>query len=677
MFLSYASQDAAAAQRICEALRPAGIEVWFDKSELRGGDVWDQKIRREIRDCALFIPVISANTASRHEGYFRLEWDLADQRTHMMARDRAFIVPVCLDATPGTDVPESFHRFQWTRLPGGETPPAFVERVRRLLSPEASPARTAGTPGSFSSTQTQSPKTSVPAPWRSIPLWTIAAVALAYFFVDKFWISRSLPAASPPVGATEEAASRTTIAPALVQPVKPVEATIPEKSVAVLPFVDMSEKHDQEYLADGLAEQLIDLFAKIPDLRVPARTSSFHFKGMSEDMPTIARQLRVAHVLKGSVRRTGNRLRVTAQLIRASDGYHVWSETYDREVRDVFKIQDDIASTIVNTLKATLIPLGGTATPSFDAYMAFLIGRQHFDRDTLDGYRSAAKSFRRSIEFDPNLGAAYSELSLADMMAAFYSRETPDVATVISDADRGAALAPQNGRSYTARGLIRFWLRFDWRGAEADFTKALELAPGDAAVHRRYAVLLDDLGRHADALTESERATDLDPLLPLSWEIHGEELITAGRWQDARRALERALELNSTSLRARQDLAVIDLMEGNPDRALAAFRQMRDEGAPVEEWQWGIVVAEHSLGHEQASRVALDDYVHRFGSSRPYAVAEIYASCGQTDEALRWLERAYARRPADLIEIKSSWGFSGLSADPRFKAILRKMNLPE
>ncbi len=141
VFLSYASQDAEPAQKICEALRAAGIEVFLDQSELRGGDVWDQKIRREIHDCALFIPVISANTASRHEGYFRLEWDLADQRTHMIARSRVFVVPVCLDTTTevAADVPESFRRVQWTRLPGGETPPAFIERIKRLLSPELSP----------------------------------------------------------------------------------------------------------------------------------------------------------------------------------------------------------------------------------------------------------------------------------------------------------------------------------------------------------------------------------------------------------------------------------------------------------------------------------------------------------------------------------------------------------
>src|SRR6516164_7375885 len=138
VFLSYASQDSEAAQRICEALRTAGIEVWFDQSELRGGDVWDQKIRRQIRECALFVPVISANTASRREGYFRLEWDLADQRSHMMARSRVFVVPVCLDATTeaAADVPESFTRAQWTRLPAGEASPAFVERVRGLLSPQ-------------------------------------------------------------------------------------------------------------------------------------------------------------------------------------------------------------------------------------------------------------------------------------------------------------------------------------------------------------------------------------------------------------------------------------------------------------------------------------------------------------------------------------------------------------
>ena len=152
VFLSYTSQDAGAAKRICEALRSGGIEVWLDQSELRGGDAWDHKIRQQIRDCALFIPIISANTASRHEGYFRLEWDLADQRTHKIARNRPFIFPVCLDTTPdaGADVPDSFLRVQWTRLPEGETPAAFVDRISELLSPGDAPAPAQGGPSTGS-----------------------------------------------------------------------------------------------------------------------------------------------------------------------------------------------------------------------------------------------------------------------------------------------------------------------------------------------------------------------------------------------------------------------------------------------------------------------------------------------------------------------------------------------
>jgi hypothetical protein len=289
VFISYASQDAEAVQRICVALRSAGVEVWFYQSELQGGDAWDPKIRREVHDCALFIPIISAQTASRHEGYFRLEWNLADQRTHMMARNRVFVVPVCLDATPeaASDVPESFQRVQWTRLPGGETPPAFVERIKRLLSPELSPlsAMSGATPGL---------RKPMRPTWRSKPvLLALAAVfaALACFVAGKFWIPKYL-----------------TPTPAAFAP--------PPHSIAVLPFVNLSGDKEQEYFSDGLTEELIELLGKTPGLRVIARTSSFYFKGKAEKLETIAAELRVANVLEGSVRKSGERLRVTAQLIR-------------------------------------------------------------------------------------------------------------------------------------------------------------------------------------------------------------------------------------------------------------------------------------------------------------------------------------------------------------------------
>jgi TolB-like protein len=225
------------------------------------------------------------------------------------------------------------------------------------------------------------------------------AVALAYFVVDKFWISKRSPSAPPTTYVTSVAP-----APALATP------AISDRSVAVLPFVDMSEKKDQEYFSDGLSEQLIDMLTKIPDLRVPARTSSFYFKARSEDVPTIARRLLVAHVLEGSVRKSGQQLRITAQLVRADTGYHVWSETYDRRLDDIFKIQDEIAGAVVRALKLRLLDSPSsrerrTANP--EAYNQYLIGRQFFVRGNWQDYRRAMQAYRKAVDLDPDYAPAW------------------------------------------------------------------------------------------------------------------------------------------------------------------------------------------------------------------------------------------------------------------------------
>jgi TolB-like protein len=331
VFLSYASQDAEAAQKIFEALRTAGIEVFLDQSELKGGDAWEQKIRHEIQDCALFVPIISVHTQERLEGYFRHEWNLAIERTHHMAQQKPFLIPVVIDGTADREalVPDAFRAVQWTRLPGGETPTAFGDRIKRLLSLGSlplSPEFGAAPIGRDTPSSRRAKR----------PLLAIAAViafmALVYLCADKFRISRHVSASTP--GAVKATAA----------------FSPPPRSIAVLPFVNMSGDKEQEYFSDGLAEELLNDLSRIDELQVSARTSSFAFKGKDIDIGTIARKLNVGAVLEGSVRRSAHTVRITAQLIDAISGFHLWSQTYDRDLGDVLKLQSDIASAVAGAL---------------------------------------------------------------------------------------------------------------------------------------------------------------------------------------------------------------------------------------------------------------------------------------------------------------------------------------
>jgi len=420
VFLSYASQDAGAAQRICDALRSAGVEVWFDQSELRGGEAWDRQIRKQIHECALFIPVISVSAHARVEGYFRLEWKLAVDRSHLMAPDQTFLLPIVIDDTPQSDerIPDRFREMQWSRAPGGEVSAAFVRRVVQLLSlgPEHTPITV---PQRGDSAARATPYTPVAAPTsrRSrlalLAIVIVLAAASVYLLADKLWLSRR---SSPRVVAAGSGPSAEVPATAVA-----------EKSIAVLPFADMSEKKDQEYFADGLAEELLDLLAKTPGLHVIARTSSFSFKGKSEDIPTIAAKLKVANILEGSVRKSGNRLRVTTQLVRAADGEHLWSETYDRELKDVFKVQDEIAEAVVTALKLKLAPAQGRSpsrSGNTDAYLQYLLGQQYYYRSTLEAYRRSIAAFRSAIALDSHYAAAYAGLAISEVHLADVTGES-------------------------------------------------------------------------------------------------------------------------------------------------------------------------------------------------------------------------------------------------------------
>jgi TolB-like protein/Tfp pilus assembly protein PilF len=619
VFLSYASEDAAPAQRLCATLRAAGIEVWFDQSELRGGDAWDQKIRREIRDCALFMPVISANTQGRLEGYFRREWKIAAARTHDMADDKPFLVPVVIDGTKDHDarVPEQFRSVQWTSIRAGEVTADFVERVRHLLLP------------------------------------------------------------SPPAPTQTRAASRASFAPSL-HSAAPAQRAIPEKSIAVLPFADMSAQRDQEYFSDGLAEALIDMLTQVRDLRVPARTSSFSFKGKSDDIASIAEKLRVAHVLEGSVRKAGNTIRVTAHLIRTDDGYHLWSKTYDRDIEDIFKVQDEIAGIVVEALKAKLLPPEGVVnahrTSNTEAYEHYLLAKHFINRGAVDGSHRAAAALQQALALDPNYASAYAMLAVNISQRMQYGGDLHvNAEEAIAAADKAVALAPGLAEAHSARSFTRSILQWDWNGAQTDIEEALKLDPRSEGTQRRFGLLLASVGRLPEAITALQAATKIEPLDINAWIQLGWCCTVAGQFAPGHRALTHALELSPESTLAILHLTLNELATGRTSEA-----QKTNSRQQVEPWRWCMdVIIENRLGHAGESQHVLDELTNKYGQRFPYLIATAYAGRDDLDNAVDWLERAYQQRDPLLSFIQYHITLSGLRSDPRYKALLRKMNFPD
>jgi serine/threonine-protein kinase len=447
----------------------------------------------------------------------------------------------------------------------------------------------------------------------------------------------------------------------------------PVHSIVVLPFVDMSERKDEEYFSDGLSEELIELLGKTPGLRVIPRTSSFYFKGKAETLETIAAQLHVANVLEGSVRKSGNRLRITAQLVRADTSEHLWSETYDRELRDVFQVQDEIAGAVVSALQVKLAVAQQAPymhrTSNLEAHNQFLLGRQFFKRATVDGFRRAAAAFRKAVELDPHYAAAYAELAVAESFVADQDEE--DAAgqqRALAAADKAVELAPDEAEPYGTRGFLR-GRRWDWIGAEADFDKALALDSNNSDIQSRYAELLDVLGRQPAALAAARKATELDPLSPWAWTSLAARLITSQQFARADEALRRLIEILPEADFPLSWLGILRLYEGNAKEALVTFQSLSEERLRL----FGVALAEHTLGHAKESQQALDQLIAE--GAPAYAVAEIYAWRGEKDKAFEWLDRAYQRHTGS--DLRHDPLVTSLHGDPRFAALLRKMNLPE
>jgi TolB-like protein len=664
VFLSYASQDAEAAQNLCNALRFAGIEVWFDQSELRGGDAWDASIRRQIKSCALFVPIISAHTQARPEGYFRLEWNLAVERSHLMAAEKAFLVPVVVDATtePEALVPTQFREVHWTRILAGEVSAAFVDRIAALLNQPV-----AARVGSLDRGVNRAAARRLPTVLTALSVAAVVALVIATAMRGGWLSQRNVPKVEMS---------------AVSAPVANATAAIPEKSVAVLPFVDISEKKDQEYFSDGLSEELIDMLTKVTDLRVPARTSSFYFKGKQTTIADIAKVLRVAHVLEGSVRKSGKHLRITAQLVRVDDGYHVWSETYDRQVGDVFEVQDEIAAAVVEALKVSLMgrPMVTVkGTQNIEAYNLYLQGRSlYLHADTLAEVRKVAGYTRKALAADAKYAPAWA--FLARVLSFQADLENSDESgPVIEEGQRAVQRAleldPQLAEAHAAAARIFMYGLLDLPHAQIELSKALAIDPNNSYALSLIGAIYEYRGQFEKALHVNERAINGDPANPMRYGDRGYILYLETRYSDALSYYQKARDLNPGRLSIHSDIGSVLLAEGNPAAGLAEMDLEKNEEARLCNQSRGLAFA--ALGRKAEADAVLTYMVKNCARINPSGIGRLYADRGEVDQAFNWFDRAYHQHDGDLLSIKVDPLLRNVQSDPRFGALLNKLGLAE
>jgi adenylate cyclase len=493
-------------------------------------------------------------------------------------------------------------------------------------------------------------------------IMVVLVLGIAYLLVDKFWLSKHVTTEHPV----------TVVAP-IASTVTSAATVISEKSVAVLPFVDMSEKKDQEYFADGMAEEVLNLLAKIPGLTVIGRTSSFQFKRANQDLRAIGSKLGAAYLVEGSVRRAQDTIRVTAQLIDTRNGAHLWSGTYDRPVGDTLQVQDEITASLVRSLQVTVEAdhkQSRRRSGNMQAYELYLRGRSAYERRDRDGLAMAATYFQQSLEIDPEFADAATGLSFSYYLQAVRHGEFEKARQA---AEAAVRIDPALGEPHALLGAIHAEYDWDYAGADREFRTALALEPHDASVVALASQLQQQLGHDGTAIQMLKESLVHDPLLTPSYTMLAWIQARSGHFAEAEAAQRRALAIDPLLDGGHADLAAILLLRGDSGAALT--ENMRETGVIERTQKFALIY--HALGRKAEADAALMTLTREGADDHDFDIAEVYAYRGERDRAFEWLDRAYRQRDSALSWFKFDPFLRNLEADPRYTAFLHKMNLPE
>jgi TolB-like protein len=501
-------------------------------------------------------------------------------------------------------------------------------------------------------------------------IMVVLALALGYFAFDNFILDPQREA-SMRVQQAEKLASATEQARQEGRSEAVVEA-YGDKSIAVLPFVNMSSDEEQEYFSDGISEELLNLLAKIPELRVISRSSAFSFKGKDIEIPEIAERLNVAHILEGSVRKSGNRVRITAQLIEARSDTHLWSETYERTLDDVFAIQDEISATVVEQLKITLlgeVPHARHTDPQ--AYALYLQARHLGRQFTADSLRQSSALYRQALAIDEDYAAAWDGLANNYIGQASDGLLPPDEAFPQARAALAKALAadPNYAPAYSHLGWVSMIADNDLAAAAGYLGRALDLNPTDTDIIGNAGSLLFFLGRLEQAIAFNEYANARDPVDSIGRANLGYMLLADRRWDEAIAAYESALQLSPDYLGAYFHMGVAQLLKGDAVAALASMQREKYEVYRL----LGLAMAYHALADTAASDAAVAELVGRFEREWAYNIAFVLAYRNEKDRAFAWLEKAVAHRDTGLAEVVAQPLFDNISDDPRWLPFLESI----